>query len=162
MASLIFPACAVAATSIASFSGASTGIVNLGTNTLTITNANGTFAGVIQDSGAGGGLAITGGKEVLTGANSYTGSTVVTGATLELDGSINGTSSVTVNSGGTLSGVGLVDPPTTTINSGGTLSPGNAANPFGTLTIAGTLNFNAGASTRCKSRKGPATIPRPW
>ena len=133
------------ATSIASLSGASTGIVNLGSNTLVITNANGTFAGVIQDSGAGGGFAITGGKEVLTGANSYTGSTVVTGATLELDGSINGTSSVTVNSGGTLSGVGLVDPPTTTINSGGTLSPGNAANPFGTLTIAGTLNFNAGS-----------------
>ena len=128
-----------------SFSGASTGIVNLGANTLTITNANGTFAGVIQDGGAGGGLAITGGKEILTGANTYTGSTVVTGATLELDGSINGTSSVTVNSGGTLSGVGLVDPPTTTINSGGTLSPGNAANPLGTLTIAGTLNFNAGS-----------------
>ena len=78
------------------FSGASSGVVNLGANTLTITNANGTFAGVIQDSGAGGGLAITGGKEVLTGANTYTGSTVVTGATLELDGSINGTSSVTV------------------------------------------------------------------
>jgi len=132
-------------TSIMSLSGASSGVVNLGANTLTITNANGTFAGVIQDSGAGGGLAITGGKEVLTGANTYTGSTVVTGATLELDGSINGTSSVTVNSGGTLSGVGLVDPPTTTINSGGTLSPGNAANPLGTLTIAGTLNFNAGS-----------------
>ncbi len=68
------------ATSIASLSGASTGIVNLGSNTLIITNANGTFAGIIQDGGAGGGLAITGGKEILTGANTYAGSTVITGA----------------------------------------------------------------------------------
>ena len=38
--------------SIGSLSGANTGIVILGLNTLTITNANGTFAGVIQDNGA--------------------------------------------------------------------------------------------------------------
>src|SRR5262249_19106381 len=69
----------------------------------------------------------------------------ITGATLEVDGSITGTSGVTVNAGGVLSGIGVVDPPTITINGGGTLSPGNAANPFGTLTIAGTLLFNAGS-----------------
>ena len=78
--------------SITSLSGASTGIVNLGANTLTITNGNGTYAGAILDSGLGGGLAITGGKEVLTGASSYTGATTITGATLEVDGSISGTS----------------------------------------------------------------------
>ena len=54
--------------------------------------------------------------------------------------------SVTVNSGGTLSGSGIVDPITTTIMSGGTLAPGNAANPTGTLTtITGNLAFQSGA-----------------
>jgi uncharacterized protein with beta-barrel porin domain len=50
-----------------------------------------------------------------------------------------------VNSGGTLSGVGTVDPATTTIMSGGTLAPGNAANPTGALTITGNLAFQSGA-----------------
>jgi uncharacterized protein with beta-barrel porin domain len=131
-------------TSITSLSGASTGVVNLGSNTLTITNANGTFAGVIQDSGTGN-LAITGGKQILTGINTYTGSTTITGATLEVDGSIAHSSSVTVNAGGTLSGTGIVDPATTTIMSGGTLAPGNAANPTGTMTITGNLAFQSGA-----------------
>ena len=131
--------------SITSLSGASTGIVNLGANTLTITNGSGTYAGAILDGGLGGGFAITGGKEVLTGASSYTGATTITGATLEVDGSISGTSGVTVNSGGMLSGTGTIDPPTVTINSGATLAPGNTANPFGALTITGTLLFNAGS-----------------
>ena len=131
--------------SITSLSGASTGVVNLGANTLTITNGNGTYAGAILDSGLGGGLAITGGKEVLTGASSYTGATTITGATLEVDGSLNGTSGVTVNKGGMLSGTGTIDPPAVTINGGATLAPGNTANPFGTLTITGTLLFNAGS-----------------
>jgi autotransporter-associated beta strand protein len=131
--------------SITSLSGGSTGVVNLGANTLTITNGNGTYAGAILDSGLGGGLAITGGKEVLTGASSYTGATTITGAALEVDGSLNGTSGVTVNSGGMLSGTGTIDPPAVTINSGATLAPGNAANPFGALTITGTLLFNAGS-----------------
>jgi hypothetical protein len=52
---------------------------------------------------------------------------------------------VTVNSGGTLSGTGIVDPATTTIMSGGTLAPGNAANPNGTLTITGNLAFQSAA-----------------
>jgi autotransporter-associated beta strand protein len=122
-------------------------VVNLGANTLTITNANGTFGGVIQDgfAGPGGSLAITGGKEILTGTNTYTGATTITGATLEVDGAIANTSSVTVNAGGTLSGTGLVDPTTTTIMSGGTLAPGSTSNPTGTLTIAGNLAFQSGA-----------------
>jgi autotransporter-associated beta strand protein len=133
-----------AGTSIMSLSGASAGVVNLGANTLAITNANGTFAGVIQDGGAGGGLTIAGGKEILTGANTYSGATLITGGTLEVDGSITGTSSMTVNAGGTLSGTGLVDPPTTTI--GGTLAPGSASNPTGALTLAGNLVFQSAAT----------------
>ena len=82
---------------------------------------------------------------MLTGASSYTGATTITGATLEVDGSISGTSGVTVNSGGMLSGTGTIDPPAVTINDGATLAPGNTANPFGALTITGTLLFNAGS-----------------
>ncbi|NEU96669.1 autotransporter outer membrane beta-barrel domain-containing protein, partial [Bradyrhizobium uaiense] len=162
--------------SINSLSGTSIfGAVNLGANTLTFANANGTFAGIIRDGGAGGGVAITGGKEILTGFNTYTGSTTVNGGTLEVDGSIANSLKVTVNSGGTLSGTGTVgsEPvvffhsgvtPTlsgasaggalrggfviaapTTIMSGGTLAPGSAADPTGTLTIGGSLAFQSGA-----------------
>jgi uncharacterized protein with beta-barrel porin domain len=131
--------------SIASLSGANTGIVKLDGSTLTITNANGTFAGIIQDGGFGGSLAITGGKEILTGTSTYSGATTITGATLEVDGAIANTSSVTVNAGGTLSGIGLVDPTTTTIMRGGTLKPGSTTNPTGTLTITGNLAFQSGA-----------------
>ncbi|UWU76758.1 autotransporter domain-containing protein [Bradyrhizobium huanghuaihaiense] len=62
----------------------------------------------------------------------------VLGGTLLLAGTINGT--VTVASGGTLSGVGTVG--TTTVN-GGTLAPGN---PTGTLTVSGDLSFTSASS----------------
>ncbi|MCC8963468.1 autotransporter domain-containing protein, partial [Bradyrhizobium sp. Pear76] len=105
--------------SINGLSGTSTGVVNLGANTLTFTNANGVFAGAIRDGGAGGGVAITGGKEVLSGINTYTGATTVTHGALEVDGSIAGSSKVTVNSGGTLSGTGIVGPAPVTVPSDG-------------------------------------------
>ena len=132
-------------TSIRSLSGS--GNVNLGANTLTITNGNGTFAGVIGDGGAGGGLTMAGGKEILTGANTYTGATTVNGGTLEVDGSI--VSATTVNAGGTLAG-GSTIPGSGTVGNvavnGGTLAPGSTANPFAPLTINGSLSFTA-AST---------------
>ena len=61
-----------------------------------------------------------------------------------MDGIITGSSNVNVNATGTLAGTGIVDPPTVTINSGGTLAPGTPGG-FGTLTIDGTLLFNAGS-----------------
>ena len=68
--------------SVTTLSGASTGKVILGNNTLVLTAASETFAGVI--SGAGG-LTIAGGTETLTGANSFTGKTLIdSGATLQL------------------------------------------------------------------------------
>ncbi len=54
-----------------------TGAVTLGAQTLTITNASGTFSGGI--SGAGG-LAVAGGTETLSGTNTYTGPTSITGS----------------------------------------------------------------------------------
>uniref|UniRef100_A0ABS3M9F0 Autotransporter domain-containing protein n=4 Tax=Pseudomonadota TaxID=1224 RepID=A0ABS3M9F0_9BRAD len=115
------------------------GAVNLGANTLTFTNANGTFAGVIRDGGAGGGVAITGGKEILTGINTYTGATTVTGGTLEVDGSIANSLKVTVNSGGTLSGTGIVGAPTIVSFHNGVTSTLLDANPGATTAVDGTI-----------------------
>ncbi|MCK1396961.1 autotransporter domain-containing protein [Bradyrhizobium sp. 4] len=128
-----------AGTSIKSLAGS--GNVNIGANTLTITNGIGNFAGVIDDGGAGGGLTIAGGKQTLSGANTYSGPTTVNGGTLVVDGSI--LSSTTVNAGGTLAGSGTVAG--VAVN-GGTLAPGSTATPFGPLTINGPLSFTA-AST---------------
>lgn len=128
-----------AGTSIRSLSGS--GNVNIGANTLTITNGNGTFAGIIGDGGAGGGLTMAGGTETLAGANTYTGATTVNSGRLQVDGSI--VSASTVNAGGTLAGSGTVGNVAVT---GGTLAPGSAASPFGPLTVNGSLSFTA-AST---------------
>ncbi len=82
------------------------------------------------------------GTTILTATNTYSGATNVNGGTLQIDGVVT-TSNITVNNGGTLSGTGKLGDPT--INAGGTLAPGNAGNPFGTLTIADDLIFNAGS-----------------
>ncbi|MDN5006377.1 autotransporter domain-containing protein [Bradyrhizobium sp. GCM10027634] len=127
-------------TSITSLSGSAASFVNLGANTLTLTNATGTFSGVIDDGGGGGGLTLAGGTEILTGASTYTGPTTVNGGRLEVNGSI--ASASTVNAGGTLAGTGSVGAVTV---SGGTLAPGSAG-AVGTLAITGPLSFTA-AST---------------
>lgn len=121
---------------ITSLSGS--GAMTLGTQSLTLTNASGTFSGVISGTG---GLLLDGGTETLSGANTYAGATTINGGTLAVNGSIIGSSGVTVNSGGTLAGTGTV--PTVTINSGGTLAPGVAG--VGTLNVNGTVAFASGS-----------------
>ena len=121
-------------TSITTLSGA--GGTTLGANTLTITNGSTTYGGVASGTG---GLTVAGGTQTLSGTNTYTGATAITAGTLEVDGSI--VSASTVSSGGTLSGTGTVG--ATTVS--GTLSPGNAANPYGTLTATGPLTFQPGS-----------------
>jgi len=127
--------------SVRSLAGDQSGMVWLGSQTLTITAAQDVFAGTIAGSG---GLTLTGGVEALTGTNIYTGPTTINGGFLLVDGIITGSSNVSVNATGTLAGTGIVDPLTVTINSGGTLAPGTPGG-FGTLTIDGTLLFNAGS-----------------
>ncbi|WOH74030.1 autotransporter outer membrane beta-barrel domain-containing protein [Bradyrhizobium sp. NDS-1] len=76
---------------------AGSGTVNLGAKTLTLTNANDTFAGAITGTG---GLTVSAGIETLTGISNYTGVTNVTGTgTLQLlnGGQITGTSSTGLN-----------------------------------------------------------------
>lgn len=99
-----------------------------------------TISGVISDGTEAGDLVKTGGGTlILTAENTYSGPTEVAEGTLSVNGSI-ANSTVTVDDGATLSGIGTVG--TTTIGSGGTLAPGNS---IGTLTVAGDLTFASGS-----------------
>ncbi len=144
---------------IATLSGG--GVVNLGVQQLTLTNASGTFSGVIQDP-PGGVLAITSGTETLTGVNTYTGGTVVSNATLKVasDASLGATSAgVTLNNAelvllnGTTStrGFTLVNAATIATNGqastlAGTIggSGGLIASGGGVLTLTGTNTYAGG------------------
>ncbi|HEY1928098.1 MAG TPA: autotransporter domain-containing protein, partial [Caulobacteraceae bacterium] len=72
--------------SISSLSGS--GAVVLGGQGLTVASGEGTFSGVISQSGAGGSvgsLILASGTQILTGTNTYTGNTAIaTGATVQV------------------------------------------------------------------------------
>lgn len=82
----------------------------LGAGKLTITNANGTYAGTVADSGgaydvAGGKIELAGGTLFLLGANTYSGGTIVnSGATLmiQADSALGNASGGLTLDGGTL------------------------------------------------------------
>jgi uncharacterized protein with beta-barrel porin domain len=80
---------------------------------------------------------------ITTGSTSATGAWSINQGTLEVDGAIGNASSVTVNSGGTLSGTGTIGDPAIAL--GGTLSPGSVTNPYGTLTLTDALTFASGS-----------------
>ena len=80
----------------------------------------------------------------LIGAKTYTGTTTVNAGTLQLDGSL--VSDVTVATGGTLSGSGLVVAANTvTVQAGGIIAPGAAAGTVGKLTT-GNLVLASGST----------------
>jgi fibronectin-binding autotransporter adhesin len=125
-----------AGASIKTLSG--TGIVTLGNQTLTLTDASGSFAGAI---GGNGGLVKQGaGLFTLSGTNTYAGPTTVADGNLRVNGSV--ASAVNVQSGATLSGTGSIGG-LVTVQSGGSLSAGQSP---GTLTL-GALNLNAGSTS---------------
>ena len=129
---------------------ANTTQVLLNGHTLTlmpITGSTWSYGGSIVDgSTAGGSLVHDGpGTTILTGTSTYTGTTTIGAGMLEVNGAITSSSSVSVNSGGTLSGDGTVDPPAVTILSGGTFAPGLPGVPGTSMTIAGNLAFQSGA-----------------
>jgi autotransporter-associated beta strand protein len=101
-----------------------------------------TYAGLI--SGAGSVTQIGSGTTTLSRANTYTGTTNVNAGTLAISGSLSSsTSTVTVNSGGTLAGAGTISRPVS-IASGGILSPGGDS--VGTLSPDGTYVPSVGSS----------------
>lgn len=126
-----FDVSASASPTIQSLAGS--GTVALGAQTLTITNANDTFAGVI---GGTGGLSVTGGRQTLSGVNTYTGATTVSGGRLAVNGSI--TSPVTTSGAGILGGTGTIFGD---VINAGTIAPGNS---IGTLTISGNYTGSGG------------------
>jgi fibronectin-binding autotransporter adhesin len=89
------------------------GNVNLGQQSLTLTQNNGSFGGVI---GGTGGLIMQNGSQVLTGVNTYSGVTSITGGTLALSGhgslasssDINVTGSALLDISGTTNGASIV------------------------------------------------------
>ncbi len=89
--------------------------------------------GVTQDSATS--------KLVLAGTNTYTGNTTVAKGELVVSGSIAASALTSVQSGGTLSGTGVLGD--TIILNGGTGSPGSSP---GTQTIAGDLTWIGGGN----------------
>jgi len=89
------------------------------------------------------------GSLTLTGNNTYTGVTNVNGGQLIVNnttGSGAGTGILTVNSGGTLKGTGILANVITVAN-GGTLAPGYPS--FGTLTTSKAVTLNSGSFYEC-------------
>jgi len=88
------------------------------------------------------------GTMTLSGVSDYSGATYVSAGKLVVDGSITGSSAVTVNFGATLAGSGSIAG-TVTVDNGGILSPGNSPGVLtvGALTLNNTsiLNYELGS-----------------
>jgi fibronectin-binding autotransporter adhesin len=157
---------------------AGTGIVELGAQTLTLTQAANTFAGVIQ---GGGHLTVAGGAEVVTGSNTYSGGTTLAGGTLQLgDGGTTGSIVGDVIDNGTLifnrsdavafdgaiSGAGAIaklNTNTTTLTGDSSSFTGATSIHAGTLVVngvlGGTMDVRSGARLQGDGSVG-ATINR--
>ncbi len=127
-------------------------LTNSGTGggTTTISGVIGTnVTGVTQDSATS--------KLILAGTNAYTGQTTVAAGHLIVNGDISASALTSVQSGGTLSGVGRVGD--TMILSGGTLSPGNSP---GTLNIAGDIDWLGGGNYNWQIADAAGTAGLSW
>ncbi|WP_018914304.1 autotransporter-associated beta strand repeat-containing protein [Thiomonas sp. FB-6] len=125
-----------AGASVSSLAGS--GTVNLGSNTLDITQAQGSFDGGITGAG---GLSLDSGNEVLGGANSFLGGTTVQGGTLGLANGSSLASGLVVQSGGSVqAGSASV---AGSVSNGGTLRIGSTAAPNATLSVGGSYTQGA-------------------
>ncbi len=120
-----------------------TGSVQLGGNTLELTNASSVFNGQLTDGGLGGGsggsVIVASGQQTLTGNNTYTGSTGVSPqAALLLNGSLAGS----VVDAGLLGGQGHIGG---NLAVSGVVAPGNGNGTYQTLTVAGNYSQASGA-----------------
>ncbi len=136
-----FDVSAAASAQVKSLAGS--GRVVLGSNTLIINNATGTFSGAITGSG---GISVNAGTQVLTGANTFTGGAgISSGATLQIgDGGTGGSIASNVTNFGA-----LVFNSAGNLTYGGTITGPGSFSQIGT----GTLTLTASSSTR-----GPVTI----
>ena len=124
----------------------------LSTSGLPLTLAGGAFnvTGQIVGTAANSNFTVHNAVATLGNANTYNGATNVNGGTLIVSGSLNGTTSVNVNSGGTLAGNGSITTGgngNVTVAGGGSLAPGDDAAPA-PLTLAlgtGVLDLSAAA-----------------
>lgn len=141
-----------AGTSLKALSGA--GTVWLGAQSLSLTNAAGTFAGVINGTG---GVRLAAGTQTLTGINAYTGATTIdNGATLKLSGSGSVAASGGVTNNGTLDLSATTNGASLTALTGSgvvalgarTLTLTNASGVFsGVIDGTGGLTLNGGTQT---------------
>lgn len=105
-----------------------------------------TIATPIQSTTTGGVTKTGQGTLVLGAFNEYSGPTTVNAGTVVLSGSINGSTSVLVNRGGTLSGTGTITTAghgNVTVASGGSLSPGLSAGTLHLQLGTGQLDLSA-------------------
>ena len=135
--------------SIKSLSSGTLGSVQLGSKTLTLTQANGIFEGTMYSGDGltltGGGLSVTGGTEIFAGKGMYAdGTTIGAGATLQ------------IGNGGTRGSIegDVLDNGTLTFNRGdaytfaGAISGAGAVNQTGpgTPTLSGANNYTGGTT----------------
>ncbi|WP_448043666.1 autotransporter domain-containing protein [Bradyrhizobium liaoningense] len=162
---------AVAGGTIASLSGVAGSAVTLGNQTLTLSNASGTFGGAISGSG---GLTLDGGTETLTGTNTYTGVTNINSGTLALagTGSIANSSSVNLNSAASVFDISATTADATVTSLSGvagsavalgnqTLALSNASGTFGgAISGSGGLTLDGGTErlTGISTYTGATTI----
>ncbi|MBB4424729.1 YVTN family beta-propeller protein/autotransporter-associated beta strand protein [Bradyrhizobium sp. CIR48] len=135
------------------------GAVGLNGGTIRNGNLNApitSIGGVLNGIGGTASLTTTAGFTMLLGNNGYTGATAVNGGVLDVEGTITGTSSVTVNAGGVLMGSGTIDPLLVAIAGGGTFAPGNGT-PGSVTSIVGDLALQSGAIYQVQVN--PSTAP---
>jgi autotransporter-associated beta strand protein len=152
--------------SIASLAGA--GNLTLGSAALTLSNASGTFSGIM--SGIGGSLVQTAGAETLSGANTYTGGTALNGGTLIVgNNSALGTGTLSMAAGTTLSflsGGNFTIPNKITVSGDPNFSPpaGTTQTISGVIAngaSSGTLNMNGAGTlvlTATETYTGPTVV----
>jgi autotransporter-associated beta strand protein len=150
----------------------SSGTLNIGTGTTVgtlqaarVTGGNGTAVVNFNHSGnetfspiLAGSLAVNklgSGTTTLSGNNTYTGATAINAGELLVNGNL-ASSATTVNSGGTLGGIGTLG--AVTINSGGTIAPGNSP---GTISV-GNMTWNAGGNYNWQLANATASAGSGW
>lgn len=126
-----------AAPQLTSLSGS--GTLNLGAQALSLTQASGSFSGVISGTGS---LALLAGSETLAGANTYQGGTDVQGGLLTLADGSSLLSGVQVRSAGSVVAGGNVQVAGDVVNAG-RLGIGGSSQPTASLSVGGSYTQTA-------------------